>query len=325
MPLYQEQKTKKQLAKLGKDEANEYLFAGRSLSAFPVSMSLTASFMSALTMLGWPSEFYNYGTMFAWFMLTFLLTAIITAYFFIPLFYNSGVNSTYEYLIQRYHSKSLTIITEIVYILNTILYAGIVCYAPALALNAVIGMNIWLGVTLTAGVCTFYTSLGGLKAVVWTDVFQSLIMVSGFLMIAIKASIDFSYTDEDTGEFHNGFSVIWDNAADGGRLDFFEHFKFDVRDRHSFWSVVVGGTFGIWLGTFSCNQTEVQRYLSCKSLRQAQIAIFISVMNLWALVLLGGFAGLAMYSYYKYCDPIQAGWLSKTDQLIPYWLRSFSA
>lgn len=105
-----------------KNNAEEYLFAGKQMTAIPVSMSLTASFMSALTMLGWPSEFYLYGTMFSWFMLCYILVGLLTAFVFIPLFYDAGVNSTYEFLDKRYNSPTLRVIMELVYLVNTALY-----------------------------------------------------------------------------------------------------------------------------------------------------------------------------------------------------------
>ena len=110
--------------------------------------------------------------------------------------------------------------------------------------------------------CIFYTTLGGLKAVIWTDVFQSAIMLCGFIMIVIRGSIDFG-----------GFSNIWKTAVEFGRVDFI-HFEFDLTRRHTFWSIVVGGFFGLWSGTFCCNQTEVQRYLSCKTKAEAQKSVF---------------------------------------------------
>lgn len=290
-----------------KDEAQDYLFAGKSLTAGPVSLSISASFMSALTMLGWPTEFYLFGSMFFYFVFTYLFSAILAAKFFIPLFYNSGYNSTYEFLSKRFNCDGLKIICEIVYIINTCLYAGIVCYAPALALNIVLGLNLWGGVMITALVCTFYTTLGGLKAVIWTDVFQSVIMVSGFVMICLKGISDF------------GFSTVINNAIEGGRLDL-THFNLDLTQRHTVWSIILGGTFGLWGGTFCCNQTEVQRYLSCKNLKEAQKSVFYAIFYLWILVVLGGFSGFVMFSYYKYCDPIKAGWVYKHDQLIPYMI-----
>ena len=130
-------------------------------------------------------------------------------------------------------------------------------------------------------------------------------MISGFAMIVIKGGLDF------------GLGEVWRIADEGGRIDFWQ-FDLDFTQRHTFWSIVVGGTLGLWLGTFACNQTEVQRYLSCKTEKDAKLSIFIAVGNLWILVWLGCLSGLVMYAYFSKCDPYAMGWVESSDQLIPY-------
>ena len=99
-----------------------YHFGSRSLHFFPTACSLTACFMSALTMIGWPTEFFIFGSMFAWFSVAYLFSAIISGYFFVPFFYNSSHTTTFDYLKKRYDSKILQRLTTGVYLLQTIIY-----------------------------------------------------------------------------------------------------------------------------------------------------------------------------------------------------------
>ncbi|XP_039270914.2 sodium-coupled monocarboxylate transporter 1-like isoform X1 [Styela clava] len=281
-----------------------YLMAGRSMHYIPVALSLTVSFMSAITVLGTPAEVYIYGTMYWWFVLVFLVVAIITSQLYIPTFYRLGISSTYEYLERRFN-RAVRLLGTVTYIVQNIMYIGIVIYAPALALNEVTGFDLWLAVMSTGIVCTFYTTLGGLKAVIWTDVFQGTIMCAGFLAVIIRGSI-----------IEGGFDVIWEKCYNAGRVDFIQ-FEGDYRIRHTFWSIFCGGTI-TWLGVYAVSQSQVQRYLCCRSARQGSYALFLNVFGLFVIISLACMCGMVMYAFYSDCDPLGQGCVSASDQLLPY-------
>ena len=289
------------------NDIDNYLLAGRQIySPFPPAMSLTASFMSAITVLGTPVEFYMYGIMFAWCMLGFLLVGIMAAHFFLPVIYNLNLTTSYEYLRLRFESKRLENAASIVYLVTTVLYCGIVIYAPALALEQLTGMNVWVAACLTAVLCIFYTSLGGLKAVIWTDVFQCGTIMAGFVAIIVVGSYDFG-----------GISNVFKIYEKSGR-NVYSDFSIDPRTRHSMFSIVIGCTFGLWGGIYCTNQSEVQRYLSCKTLKIAQTAIYINILGLSIIMVLTMLTGMVAYAYFRVCDPFNAGFISKSDQTIPY-------
>ncbi|ETE58630.1 Sodium-coupled monocarboxylate transporter 1, partial [Ophiophagus hannah] len=186
-----------------------------------------------------------------------------------------------------------------------ILYTGIVIYAPALALYQVTGIDLWGAVIGTGIVCTFYCTLGGLKAVIWTDVFQAAIMIAGFLSVIIRGVV-----------VQDGFGNIINDAYHGGRLHFWE-FNPNPLQRHTFWTIVVGGTF-TWLGIYAVNQSQVQRYLSCKSIFQAKLSLYLNLVGLWIILTCAVLCGLIMYSVFKDCDPLTAKCVAASDQLMPY-------
>ncbi|RMC03254.1 hypothetical protein DUI87_20448 [Hirundo rustica rustica] len=266
----------------GQKTSKDFLMAGRSMSALPVALSLTASFMSAVTVLGTPAEIYRYGAIFCIFAITYALVVLCSAEIFLPVFYKLGITSTYETL-----------------------YTGIVIYAPALALNQVTGFDLWGAVVATGVVCTFYCTLGGLKAVVWTDVFQVGIMVAGFSSVIIRAVV-----------VQEGIGHIVNDSYHGGRLNFWD-FDPNPLQRHTFWTIVIGGTF-TWTGIYGVNQSQVQRYIACKSRFHAKLSLYINLVGLWAILACATLCGLALYSIYKDCDPWTAKQVSALDQLMPY-------
>ncbi|NXS42933.1 SC5A8 protein, partial [Balaeniceps rex] len=296
----------------GQKTSKDFLMAGRSMSALPVAVSLTASFMSAVTVLGTPAEIYRYGAMFCIFAVTYGLVVLCSAEIFLPVFYKLGITSTYEYLELRFN-KYLRLCGTVLFIIQTaskpqscsMLYTGIVIYAPALALNQVTGFDLWGAVVATGVVCTFYCTLGGLKAVVWTDVFQVGIMVAGFSAVIIRAVV-----------VQEGIGRIVNDSYYGGRLNFWD-FNPDPLQRHTFWTIVIGGTF-TWTGIYGVNQSQVQRYIACKSRFHAKLSLYINLVGLWAILACAVLCGLALYSIYKDCDPWTAKQVSALDQLMPY-------
>ncbi|NXT25758.1 SC5AC protein, partial [Syrrhaptes paradoxus] len=289
-----------------KKTSKEFLVGGRQMTCGPIAFSLTTSFMSAVTVLGTPSEVYRYGASFVLFFLSYALVIIFTAELFLPVFYRSGITSTYEYLELRFN-KLVRLAATLIYILQTILYTGIVVYAPSLALNQVTGFDLWGSVVATGAVCTFYCTLGGLKAVVWTDAFQMIVMLAGFVTVLIRGTT-----------LNGGSTKIWEVAHQGSRLNIFD-FDVDPLRRHTFWTIVIGGTF-TWLGIYGVNQSTIQRCISCKSEKHAKLALYLNLLGLWAVLVCAVFCGLVMYSHYKSCDPWTAAFISAPDQLMPYFV-----
>ncbi|XP_070612022.1 sodium-coupled monocarboxylate transporter 1-like [Erythrolamprus reginae] len=288
----------------GQRSREAFLMGGRSMSALPVALSLTASFMSAVTVLGTPAEVYQFGSMFSLFAFSYALMVVISAEIFLPVFYRLKITSTYEYLEMRFN-KQLRLCGTALFIILTVLYTGIVIYAPALALYQVTGIHLWGAVIGTGIVCTFYCTLGGLKAVIWTDVFQATIMIAGFLSVIIRGVI-----------VQDGIGNIIKDADHGKRLNFWD-FNPDPLQRHTFWTIVIGGTF-TWLGIYAVNQSQVQRYLSCKSRFQAKLSLYLNLVGLWIILACAVLCGLVMYSVFKDCDPLKAKCVKASDQLIPY-------
>ncbi|XP_078540782.1 sodium-coupled monocarboxylate transporter 2-like [Lissotriton helveticus] len=289
-----------------KRTAGDFLVAGKQLTCGPVALSLTASLMSAVTILGTPADVYRFGACYAVFFLPYTFAIIITSELFVPVFYRSGITSTYEYVELRFNKVVRCAATGI-YLVQTSLYTGVVIYAPALALNQVTGLDLWGAVFATGIVCTFYCTLGGLKAVVWTDAFQMVVMIVGFLSVLIQGTI-----------INNGTTNIWNINNNGSRLNVFD-FDTDPLRRHTFWTIAVGGTF-TWSAIYGVNQTTIQKCISCKSELHAKLALYLNLLGLWIILICAVFSGLLMYAHFRSCDPWTAGFISAPDQLLPYYV-----
>lgn len=289
----------------------EFLLGGRSMTAVPVAMSLTASFMSGITVIGTPAEAYRFGTEFWVFGFSYAIMSAVSAEIFVPLFYRLGVTSAYEYLELRFN-RLIRLIGTSMYIVQTALYTGLVIYAPALALNQITGLDLW-GVLIATGiVCIIYCTLGGLKAVIWTDVLQMVVMLAGFVAVIARGAV-----------LQKGFTNIFEDARAGGRLNTFD-FNPDPLKRHTFWSIIIGGSV-MWTAIYAINQSQVQRYISCKTLGHAKMALYVNMVGLWVTLSLAMLSGLTMYSIYKNCDPLTNRDVSSSDQLLPYLVMDMLA
>ncbi|KAL4236592.1 hypothetical protein ACF0H5_004977 [Mactra antiquata] len=275
---------------------------GRKMHPIPVSLSLSATCLSALTILGNPSEVYTYGTMYLWLIFAQLVGTAVAAHGFLPVFYYMKNISCFGYVHKRF-GKVIRLITSFLFLIQTLMYLGLVVYVPSLAIEAVTDISLWVCMVVMATVCTLYTTLGGMKTVVWTDNLQFMTMLVGLIALLIVGA-------SKTG----GFINAWTIANDNGRI-YFTDFSVDPRTRHSVWSCAIGGAIS-WSYIFGIRQANVQRTCSCSTLKRAQLALWINFPLTVLIVLLTGMIGVVMYAFYHGCDPVQYGTISKNDQLV---------
>ncbi|XP_026988895.1 sodium/iodide cotransporter isoform X2 [Tachysurus fulvidraco] len=286
------------------DSMENFFTGGRSLGAVPVGVSLCASFMSGVQVLGVPSETYLYGFKFLYMCLGQGINSLLTATLFLPVYYTLNITSSNQYLRMRF-GRGMQLLGSLQFLIATLLYTGIVILAPALILNQATGLNMWACLISTGLICTLYTSLGGIKAVVWTDVFQVAVMLLGFIGIFVHGTV-----------LAGGPAKVLEIANNGSRINF-NDFGLDPRQRYSFWSFTVGGTM-VWLSMYSANQAQVQRYISCSSERQAKWALLINQVGLCLIVSSAATCGIVMFALYSHCDPLKSGRISASDQYMPY-------
>ncbi|XP_023726534.1 sodium-coupled monocarboxylate transporter 1 isoform X2 [Cryptotermes secundus] len=197
-------------AKKKQNTTAEYLMGGKTMGIFPISMSLIASYISGISLLGLPAEMYMYGTQYWMVMCPEAFVSITMALVYLPVFYKLQITSSYEYLNLRF-SPAVRLMGSIIFLVKMLLFIPIVIYVPALAFSQVTGINLHLITPIVCVVCIFYTMLGGLKAVVWTDTLQTFIMFGGVIIVMILGTINVG-----------GPGVVWERSQQSDRLEFFK-------------------------------------------------------------------------------------------------------
>ncbi|XP_047112838.1 sodium-coupled monocarboxylate transporter 2-like [Schistocerca piceifrons] len=287
-----------------------YLMGGRTMGIFPISMSLIASYISGISLLAIPAEMYVYGTQYWVAVTSDILASLTMAFIYLPVFYQLKIVSSYEYLELRF-SRPVRLFGSVVFLIKMMLYIPIVIYVPALAFSQVTGFNLHLVTPVVCIVCIFYTMLGGLKAVVWTDALQTVLMFGGVTVVMILGTV-----------YVGGPAAVWQRAIDGERIEFFK-LSLDPTERHTIWSVVIGNYTSV-LAAFAVNQAMVQRALAMSSIRKAKITIGILAIGLACIVSMCCYTGLVIYATFFVCDPISTKQIGKADQLLPHFVMAIS-
>ena len=270
-------------------ELEGYFLAKRSIPWWAAGISVMATQLSAITMIGTTGQAYADGMRFIQFYFALPLAMVILSVTLVPFFYNSRVYTAYEYLEQRFDAKTRSF-TSLLFLLSRGLSVGAVISAPAVVLSLVLGWNLTataLAITMPAVV---YTMFGGVQAVTWTDVKTMSLIVGGLFAIIIAALLGLP----DGVSIGDGLAV----AAATGRLRVFD-FSFDLSNPYTFWSGTIAALF-LFCSYFGADQSQVQRYLTARSLDEARQSLLMSAywkIPLQVLVLLVGVLVFVFYMF----------------------------
>ncbi|XP_014468065.1 PREDICTED: sodium-coupled monocarboxylate transporter 1-like [Dinoponera quadriceps] len=293
------------------DNTTEYLLGGKTMSFLPISMSLIASHISGVSLLGVPSEVYQYGTQYAACVFTSFITCFIIVWIYLPVFYKLQLTSTFEYLEIRF-ARPVRQLASFLYTLSLVVYVPLIIYVPALAFSQATGMNLHFVAPIICIVCIFYTTIGGLKAVVWADTVQMTVTVGSLVAVLILGTIAVG-----------GVGETWRIAQEGGRIVFW---NMDPSPfvRNSFWGMSVG-LVTTWLASLGISQVSMQRFLAVPNIKEAQKSIWFLAVGLVVVKLISVFTGLTMYARYHKCDPIAAHVVARSDKILPYYVLDVAA
>nr|XP_049461850.1 sodium-coupled monocarboxylate transporter 1-like isoform X3 [Anopheles coluzzii] len=293
-------------------EALDYLVGGRKMQIFPVSVSLVASWISGISLLGTSTEIYVYGTQYCYIVFAVIMMGFVMHHVFLPVFHELQITSAYEYLQRRFDHR-MRLFGSILFTVACLLWMPIVIYVPALAFNQVTGMSIHIVTPIVCMICVFYTSIGGLKAVVWTDVIQSGVTLLALLAVLIKGTYDVGGPAE----------VVQRNIA-GGRLEA-PIFDPDPTLRHSVWIILLGAPVWFCYGV-SCSQDMIQRFLALPTLQDARKALKGFVIGWIVVNVIFFLIGMLVYATYYRCDPLTTQLARAKDQLLPLFvMETFAA
>lgn len=273
-------------------EIEGYFLANRSLPWWAIGLSVMATQLSAITMIGTTGQAYDDGMRFLQFYYALPVAMVVLSVTLVPFFHRAKVYTAYEYLERRFDAKTRSL-TSFLFLLSRGMSCGVIISAPAVVLSIVLGWNVTLTV-LAIGVPTaIYTMFGGVQAVAWTDVKQMVLIVFG--LVAAVVALVVGLPDEV------GVGEALRVAGATGRLQAFD-FRFDVTEQYTFWSGTIAA-FVLFMSYFGTDQSQVQRYLTARSINEARTSLMMSAywkIPLQALVLL---VGVFLFLYYVFTPP----------------------
>ncbi len=276
----------------GSNTVDRYLLAGKSMPWYAMALSIMATQASAVTFISTTGQSYIDGMRFVQFYFGLPIAMVVLCSTVVPLFHHARVYTAYEYLENRFDAKTRSL-ASIIFLCQRGLSAGITIYAPALVLSVILGWPEGLTTTLIGIVVVTYTSLGGIKAVTWSDVQQMLVIFLGLVASLITVIVLLPQTVS--------FSDAAYLAGVAGRLNAVTT-NFDWRDQFNIWSGLLGGTF-LFLSYFGCDQSQVQRYLTGRSIAQSRLSLLfnaVAKIPMQAFIL---FIGAMVFVFHIFVQP----------------------
>ena len=285
----------------------DFFLAGRTMGPVVVAISVMAALFSGISYLGGPAEVYIHGTAFGFMVLSFFIATPLTTVYLLPFFYRARFITAYQYLEERF-SLPVRLLASGLFILRVLLWLGSATYAPALALEKATGMPLTTTILLTGSVTVAYTMMGGMKAVIWTDVMQFFVLLGGQLAIVIVA----------VGHIPGGWSEVWQVASTHGQP--LPAPTLDLGTRVSWPGIIIAGAL-LSLVQMATDQVAVQRYMTARDLKTARQGLWL---KLWVTIPILGifyFTGAVLRAFYNHNpDPLATGAIGKADQILPYFV-----
>lgn len=288
--------------------ASEYFLGSRRMRVLPVAISLVAADMSAITYMGTPAWSFNHD--FELFLGTFtlLLVAPIVMYVFLPFYKGLRLYSGYEYLERRFDRKARWMGASI-FLLTRGSHVAIVIYAPSLILSMLTGMPQVACILIMGTVTTIYTTLGGMKAVIWTDLMQFSILVGGIATVFTLA----------VHRIPGGIAMVLHTASMAGRWHMF-NFDANTREMTTIWAMLIGNGVMI-LATMATDQAYLQRYFTTRSLSEGRRAVLLDALIAIPVVCALHVLGTVLFVYYQ-AHPEQLAGLPGADLILPYFVAT---
>jgi len=266
-----------------------YLLGDRDLRWWTIGLSIMATQASAITFLSTPGQAFDDGMRFAQFYFGMPIAMVILCIFALPVYYRLNVYTAYEYLEGRFDLKTRTL-TAVFFLVQRGLAAGITIYAPSIILSTIMGWSLfWTNISIGTLVI-IYTVAGGTKAVSVTQKQQMIIILAGMFLAAV---IVVWKLPQGLG-FNDALTV----AGKMGKLNVVD-FTFDLKNRYTFWSGIVGGVF-LFLSYFGTDQSQVQRYLSGKSLTESRLGLLFNGLIKVPMQFLVLMTGILVFVFYQF-------------------------
>ncbi|MFH1920229.1 MAG: sodium/solute symporter [Planctomycetota bacterium] len=293
------------------ETSEDYFVGGRRMKWWAVGVSLFATAFSSLSFVALPREgaYADYHLFVTYLFIPLVITPVLW-WLFVPVYLRLGVTSVYEYLEVRFN-RTMRRLGTLLFALYAIGWMGSMVYATGLILKAVLNLNesqfTWM--VIAVGLfATLYTTLGGIKAVIWTDVLQAVTLGGGMLVVLVLA----------VQKIDGGLATVVELGLEHGKFQMFD-FRVDLTERNTFLSACCLGLF-VYLPGYTTSQVTVQRYVCMSDLREARRALLINALVATLVAVLFFFVGTTLFAFYH--QPGAAGFpeLERQDQLLPHFV-----
>ena len=268
---------------------NEYLKAGNQSRWWTVGLSVMATQASAITFLSTPGQAFNDGMGFIQFYFGLPFAMVIICLFFIPIYHRLKIYTAYEFLENRFDKRVRTL-TASLFLMQRGLAAGITIYAPAIILSVVLNWDLRITALVVGSLVILYTLVGGTRAVNMTQKLQMFIIFSGMFLAFFFIITNFP----NQISFLDAISI----AGKAEKLNFLD-FSIDLKNRYTFWSGITGGLF-LSLSYFGTDQSQVQRYLSGRSIRESQMGLIMNGFLKVPMQFFILFTGVMVFVFYQF-------------------------
>ncbi len=276
----------------GHKEIEDFFLAKRSMPWYAIGLSVMATQASAITLVGTTGQAYVDGMRFIQIYLALPLAMVILCVTLVPFFYKARVFTAYEYLEKRFDSRTRSL-TSFLFLLSRGLADAVVIYAPSVVLSIVFGLDERVTILAIGLGATIYTSLGGMRAVMWVEVWQMVIIMLGILFCLGSVL----WGMPDSVSLVEAIRI----AGSAGRTSTLD-FSLDPTVKYTFWSGLVGGLF-LMLAYFGCDQSQVQRYLTARSLVESRLSLLFSALVKIPMQFVILLTGAMLFVFYQFEKP----------------------
>lgn len=273
-------------------DLNDYLRGGNEMKWLTIGLSVMATQASAITFLSAPGLGFESGLRFVQFYFGLPIALVIISAFIIPIYYRLKVFTAYEYLESRFDLKT-RLLAAFLFLVQRGLAAGLTIFAPAIILSTILGWNLQFTNIFVGFLVIIYTVTGGSKAVSITQKVQMAVILLGmalaFIILAVRI--------QDHVDLGTAFKL----AGSAGRMEILD-FNFDLNERYTVWSGLTGGLF-LALSYFGTDQSQVQRYLSGKNIRESRLGLMFNAVLKIPMQLFILLTGVLVFVFYLYIKP----------------------
>ena len=297
-------------ARFGKSQRtiHDYFLGGRQLPWWAIAFSVVSAETSVLTIISTPGIAFNSNLAFLQLVMGYLVARVVVAFVLIPRYFAGEIYTAYQ-LIERRFGKNLRLVTASLFLITRALAEGVRVFAISIVIEIVLKTGVFTSVVIVTALTLFYTYRGGLTAVVWTDVIQFAIYISGTalaLWIALAA-------------IPGGWSEVTQMAAAAGDKFAIFNFTWDYDQPYLFWSGLIGGAF-LSTASHGTDQLIVQRLLAARSMRDSQKAVIASGVIVFLQFALFLVAGVVLFGFYSLHPPAEP--FLKYDRVFPTFVAN---